>query len=97
MGDKSIFNFTFLDSVRYRKKIKDIRVFECLPRQIRGRGGKCVGEVGDGFSLSVEELEFHLMGENISAPSMFNGFIQVKQPFIRIFNPCDEYTEMEPG
>ena len=64
------------------KKVEEIRIFKYLDRHIRGDRGQCRGEICNCFAMTFVSASFDLDGENISAPTVLNGFSCILQPVL---------------
>jgi hypothetical protein len=63
------------------QKIKVVRIFNQLLRQVRLRSRKRRRKIGDRLAFALVQTAFDLVGQDIATPVVLNGLIYVVERF----------------
>lgn len=76
--------------------VEVVRVFQEVLRQIGLRFGQSRFKVGQRFALSLIQTALNLQRQNIAAPSVGDGFPNVKLTLCRVFDFVQQDAVMKP-
>lgn len=97
MAEQPTFEIALLGIFAKCQKIKIVRVFEKLLREIGLRLGQRLRKVCQRLSLTLEQLAFNLMRENGAAPAMFYCLLRVPEALGVIFQFLQKNNAVAPG
>ncbi len=80
-----------------RQKIEIVRIFRDLLCQIGLQWRQSAGEIRDGLSLALVQAALDLYHEDVPAPTILNGLLDVPDSFGGRFHLVEQHTVVEPG
>ena len=83
-SSRPLFEVALVRVAVQREKIKIIRVFERLLREIRLRRRQGALKIGDGFAFAFVQLGFNVVREHRSRPAMFDGLVGIPEAQNRV-------------
>lgn len=95
--DQLRFQFAFVKRLRDGEEIEDGGVFQRLPREVRLRGGKRGGEVGNRFAVPLVSEGVDLQGENVPAPAVRDRPLHAPTARGVVFHFLHQDDVMRPG
>ena len=88
--------FAFVEGLFEGEKIEKVRIFEQLDGEIGLRRRKGLREVGNGVAVTLVGLTLDLQGEDVAAPSVFEGLTGVPEAGGPVFKFLEENDVVHP-
>ena len=90
------FQLPLLRRCAQTQKVKDVRVLQHLPRQLRMRRGQRPPEIGHGPPLPVVQAALHLRHQHVAAPAIFDSLADIPKALGRVFHLIEQDAVMAP-